>query len=96
MIDWLHAERRSEAAKREAVLQACDIIDRIYQADVAMLDAGAPMFFSPAEALDLTDQEYARENFHDRQTNAEFEHRRRLFSNDGPDMRTFFTTNASQ
>lgn len=94
VLRWLYTEKLTEEAKRTAVLDACDLIDRVYLADMEILDARAPLSFTPEEALELTAQELARENFHDRQTLAEFEHRRRLFSAEGVDMRTFFQANA--
>ena len=67
---------------------------RVHRAFADFLDADGRECFSCERALELTQAEYERESYHDRQTVVEFEHRRRIYSDGGRDIRQFFVDNA--
>lgn len=94
VMTWLNSERLTDEAKRDSILAGCDIIDRIYRADAIMLRERAPLSYTPEEALRMIEEEYAREVVHDRQTIAEYEHRRRVFTTAVPDIRSLFLASA--
>ncbi|MDF9302027.1 hypothetical protein P5P81_05600 [Tritonibacter mobilis] len=90
ILTWLWKGFETPEKKREGVLEACGLIERIYRESNAYLDQATGIGFSCAQALTLTEREYQREAFKDQQTGQEFEHRRRLFSAEGRDLRAFF------
>lgn len=94
VLDWIFTGWADASARREAVLMACDLVERIYRAEETLLNAEPDLFYSCADALRLTDEELAREVFHDPQTILEFEHRRLMFEGSGRDVRTFLVENA--
>jgi len=93
IIDWYGSAGRSAEDRKAAVLSACDLVARIYEADTALLDADTRNFYSVEEALRLTQQEFLTEPFHDPQTVLEFEFRRLLFSSGTRSVREFLTQN---
>lgn len=89
ILHWCQADRSDEARRRAQILAGCDLIDRINAAAVRLLNDGPAACFSAAEALELTEAEFQRETFHDRQTLLEFEHRRMLFGQAQRPLRQF-------
>ncbi|NEK18985.1 hypothetical protein [Rhizobium leguminosarum] len=88
ILRWFFEGTGDHTARKEAVLKACDLLDRIYAAEQRLL-ASDPTFYSPEEALLLTEEEFQRELYHDPQTLIEFEHRRLLFSGADKTLRQF-------
>lgn len=94
ILTWLDKGKPDDAAKSEAVLEACDLMERIYRELSEFLDAEPETYFSCGEALQLIEAEYQRESYHDPQTVLEFEHRRRIYSSVGRGIRSFLVDNA--
>jgi hypothetical protein len=76
---WLNSERWTEQQKREGVETACDLIDLTYSYARRLLDTNR-RYFSAEEALALTEREFAERSTRDRDTLAEWQLRRRIFS----------------
>ena len=79
VTSWLQGGYKTERQKREAVETACELIELTYEHARALL-ATNPRYFSAEEALELTDREFAGRAIHDRDTHAEWQLRRRMFS----------------
>lgn len=79
VMSWIEGPHRTELEKREAVTSACDLIDATYKHARALLGTN-PNYFSTKEALDLTEREFAGRATHDKDTLAEWQLRRRMFS----------------
>ena len=90
ITDWLWKDKRSEERKQDAILEAIDLVDEVFGSVATVLDDLKEVGFSTAQALELTEQELAREEFRDRQTLDEFEHRRRIFDQSGRSLKDFF------
>ena len=93
IIKWFGSAGNNRADRREAVLVACELITRIYEADTALLNDNGPIFYSTEEALRLTEEEYMQEPFHDPQTALEFEFRRLQFNYGTRSVRSFLVQN---
>lgn len=85
---WFLQDKTSDDRIRTAILEACNLIDEIFEAGARALGR-SPLYYSAEEAARLTDEEYARETFHDAQTQLEFAHRRCVFGERRIPMRTF-------
>lgn len=79
VMSWIAGPHRTELEKREAVKSACQLIDETYKHSRALLGTNAT-YFSAEEALDLTEREFAGRATHDKDTLAEWQLRRRMFS----------------
>ena len=91
---WLLGDKSTDAKGREAILQACDLIDDIFQAGGSILERPG-QHYSKADAIKLTNQDYERETFHDTQTKLEFEHRRCVIGQRSIPMRKFLAAGAT-
>lgn len=79
VMSWIEGPHRTELQKREAVASACDMIDMAHKHARTLLGTH-PRYFSTEEALDLTEREFAGRATHDKDTLAEWQLRRRMFS----------------
>jgi hypothetical protein len=79
VMSWMYGERRAAAQKREAIATACDLIDMTYAHVRALLDTNAK-YFAAEEALAITEREFAERATRDRDTMAEWQLRRRVFT----------------
>lgn len=79
VMAWMEGPHRTDTEKREAVESACDLIDTAYQHARSLLGTN-PKYFSVEEALDLTEREFGGRATHDKDTLAEWQLRRRMFS----------------
>lgn len=79
VISWMYAERLLASQKREAIATACDLMDASYSHARDLLETN-PRYFVAEEALRLTEREFAERATRDRDTMAEWQLRRRLFS----------------
>lgn len=79
VMSWMASECRTERQKRVAIETACDLIDMTYQHARDLLSSH-PRYFSAAEALTLTEQEFAERATRDKDTLAEWQLRRRMFT----------------
>ena len=79
VMAWLEGPHRTDLEKREAVETACDLIDATYQHARKLLGTH-PMYFTAEEALGLTEREFSGRATHDKDTLAEWQLRRRMFS----------------
>lgn len=91
---WFLADRSGEEKARQSILDACDLIDEIFDAGARLL-ARPGEHYSLEEAKRLTEADYARETFHDTQTNLEFEHRRCVVGAKRIPMRKFLLAGAT-
>jgi hypothetical protein len=87
VMDWMSSERRTEQQKREAVVKACDLIDLAYAHARGLLGAN-PRYFSAEEALALTESDFSERPLQDRDTLAEKQLLRRMFSTAEPPLIT--------
>ncbi|MFS8184751.1 hypothetical protein ACMG4P_24780 [Pseudovibrio denitrificans] len=94
IINWIYSGYKSDKEKSDACLAACDLIDDIFQLTHGYLDVNPSIYFSKEVAIELTEREFANESFHDSQTLAEFNFRRRQFSDSYLTVREHFTTYA--
>ena len=79
VMSWLQSAQRTLSQKREAVEAAFDLIDLTYKGARALLATNA-RYFSAAEALELTEREFAGRATHDSDTRVELQLRRRMFT----------------
>lgn len=79
VMAWLEAPHRTDLEKREAMETACDLIDASYQHARQLLGANSS-YFSAEDALELTEREFGGRATHDKDTLAEWQLRRRMFS----------------
>lgn len=79
VMSWIEGPHRTELEKRGAIASACDLIDATYKHARALLGT-TPKYFSAKEALDLTEREFQGRATHDKDTLAEWQLRRRMFS----------------
>jgi hypothetical protein len=79
VMSWLEAPHRTGLEKRDAISSACDLIDATYQHTRALLGT-QPRYFSAEEALDLTEREFSGRATRDQDTAAEWQLRRRMFT----------------
>ena len=79
VMSWIEGPHRTDLEKREAVESACALIDATYKHARALLGTD-PRYFSAEEALDLTEREFGGRATHDKDTLAEWQLRRRMFS----------------
>ena len=79
VMSWMQSAQRTLSQKREAVEAAFDLIDLTYRHARALLDTH-PRYFSAAEALELTEREFAGRATHDSDTRVELQLRRRMFT----------------
>jgi hypothetical protein len=86
VIAWMYSERRTSPQKREAVTSACDLIDMTYSHARGLLDTD-PRYFRAEEALALIEREFAERATRDKDTMAEWQLRRRIFSPSEPPMK---------
>jgi hypothetical protein len=87
VMAWMESGRRIEREKSEAVETACELIDRTYMHARGLLDKD-PRYFSVAEAVILTEHEFAERATRDKDTMAEWQLRRRMFSATEPPLIT--------
>ena len=76
---WLYSERRTAAQKCEAIDEACRLIDLTYAHGRELLGTN-PRYFTPEQALAMIEREFGERPARDRDTMAEWQLRRRLFS----------------
>ena len=79
VMSWMEGPHRTQLEKREAVAGACELIDATYKHTRALLGTN-PSYFTIKEALDLTEREFEGRATHDKDTLAEWQLRRRMFS----------------
>ena len=89
VMAWIQGPQRTDLEKREAVETACDLIDTAYQHARTLLGTN-PRYFSVEEALELTEREFAGRATHDKDTLAEWQLRRRMFSLSSSPLMTEF------
>lgn len=87
VMSWMEGPHRTDLEKRAAVESACDLIDATYRHSRALLGTH-PRYFSAEEALDLTEREFAGRATHDKDTLAEWQLRRRMFSQESSPLMT--------
>ena len=88
--EWLYRGNLSSETRKQSVLDGADLVDRIFRAGRKYLDS-VPEFYSVDTALSLTEAEFRTEQIFDEQTKVEFEHRRRIFSDEASPLRTHLT-----
>ncbi|MGC4392646.1 MULTISPECIES: hypothetical protein [unclassified Agrobacterium] len=93
VIAWYGSAGSAISDRKAAVLAACELMTKIYEANTALLNASGDIFYSAEEALRLTQEEFMREPFHDPQTVLEFEFRRLLFNTGTRSVREFLVQN---
>jgi hypothetical protein len=76
---WMYSARRTAGQKRDAIEAACALIDTTYSHNRWLLDTN-PRYFCAEEALALTEREFFERGTDDRDTMAEWQLRRRMFS----------------
>lgn len=86
--DWFFSDKTNI---QDAILKACDIIEGIWRDSRLLLDRNAPNSYDCREALDLINQELAKEVIHDVQTIIEFEHRKTIFAQNTWALREYLT-----
>jgi hypothetical protein len=79
VMSWLQSAHRTAHQKRDGVESACELIDLAYKHARELLGTN-PNYFSAAEALDLTEREFAGRAVQDQDTKAEWQLRRRMFA----------------
>lgn len=79
VMSWMQNAHRTERQKRDAIEFACDLIDLTYKHARGLLGTN-PHYFSAAEALDLTEREFAGRAVLDKDVKAEWQLRRRMFA----------------
>jgi hypothetical protein len=79
VMSWMEGPHRTDPEQREAVQSACDVIEATYKHSRALLGTN-PSYFSVEEALQLTELEFGGRATHDKDTLAEWQLRRRMFS----------------
>lgn len=76
---WLQSGHHTELQKRTAIESACELMDLTYTHARELLGTNLH-YFSAEEAAELTEQEFAARAIHDRDANAEWQLRRRMFT----------------
>jgi hypothetical protein len=87
VMSWMGSARRTERQKCDGVEAACDLIDLTYGHVRDLLETN-PKYFSAEEALALTEQEFSERPARDKDTMAEWQLRRRMFSKAEPPLIT--------
>jgi hypothetical protein len=79
VMSWMESAHRTERQKSDAVETACELIDLTWQHARSLLGSH-PRYFPAEEALMLTEREFAERAARDKDTLAELQLRRRMFS----------------
>jgi hypothetical protein len=94
VIQWMSEDRRTDARKREGFESACNLIDMTYAHVRHLLNEGRG-YFRTTEALALTDREFSERKPRSRDALAEWQLRRRIFSDAEPPLFAMLDNNLS-
>ncbi len=90
VMSFLFTEARTQSAKMSLFKDWCELVDQVFLATHEYLAAATSFGFNIEEAIKLTEVEFEQEEFHDKQTVLEFQHRRRLSDRSGPSIPEIF------